>query len=97
LSNDKKIAFDIKSEKIELNINQAIPCSLIINEVVTNIYKHAFPKAAEGKVRIKLTANGDDVLLTVSDNGCGLPENYIGAESGSLGLNIIKVLSNQLA
>jgi PAS domain S-box-containing protein len=89
------IAIDYDCEAVELNINQAIPCSLIVNEVITNVFKHAFPGQAEGSVDIVLSENTDRrIQLSIFDNGIGLPENI--GDGGSLGLTLIDVLSQQL-
>lgn len=96
LSSGRKIEYQVKSYKVELNINQAIPCSLIINEVITNIYKHAFGEKGKGKVVVNLKAKGNDISIRISDNGCGLPEGFSFEESSSLGMNIIKILTSQL-
>jgi PAS domain S-box-containing protein len=95
-SNGKKIECQVKSDKVELNINQAIPCSLIINEVITNIYKHAFQKREEGKIDVSLKTDGENIAIRISDNGRGLPKGFNFEESGSLGMNIIKILTSQL-
>lgn len=96
LSNGNKITSKIESDKLELNINQAIPCALIINEVVTNIYKHAFPDQKRGKIVVKLTNTSDDIHLEIRDNGQGFPDNFDSNNYKSLGMNIIQVLSSQL-
>ncbi|MEL7833820.1 PAS domain S-box protein [Fodinibius sp. Rm-B-1B1-1] len=89
------ISFDLSIEQINLNINQAIPCGLIINEVVTNAYNHAFPDE-EGEISVELTKTGDEVTIKIEDNGRGLPENFSISESDSLGFSLIKQLTQQL-
>lgn len=93
-----QVDIDFNCDQIELNINQAIPCSLIINEVMTNIFKHAFPERENGQVNISLSECEENkcVHISISDNGIGLPENFSISESSSLGLNLIDVLSQQL-
>jgi two-component sensor histidine kinase len=85
-------------ELVQININQAIPCSLIMNEVVTNIFKHAFPDRDTGDIFIDLSKceSSNNVLLSVRDNGIGLPDNFDTMTGGSLGLNLIDVLAQQL-
>jgi len=92
------VSIDFHCDPIQLNINQAIPCSLVVNEVVTNIFKHAFPDMKEGYVEITLSEDrkNEHVSLTISDNGVGLPHSISSRESCSLGLNLIDVLSQQL-
>lgn len=82
---------------VVLNINQAIPCSLIANELITNAYKHAFKGQKGGKVAIKLTEeNEGDVQLIVEDNGDGLPEDVDFVEPKSMGLQLIHIMKGQL-
>lgn len=89
------IRFDL--EPIELNINQAIPFSLIVNEVITNVLKHAFDEETSGKLSITLSAENDRVTLTIKDDGNGLPDDFDPADSGNtLGLELIETLATQL-
>ncbi|MDR8390139.1 PAS domain S-box protein [Aliifodinibius sp. S!AR15-10] len=92
------INIDFNCENIELNINQAIPCSLIVNEVITNIFKHAFLGREEGNIDINLSEceNQRSLHLSISDDGIGFPEDLDTTKSSSLGLNLINVLSDQL-
>ena len=96
MSTNKDIGLTINSGAIELNINQAIPCSLIVNEVLTNIFKHAFKGREKGEITISINQKGKMVDLVIRDNGKGLPENLNLNDSSSLGKNIIKILSEQL-
>ncbi len=96
LENGKNISIEIEKTKIELNINQAIPCSLIINEVITNIYKHAFTGRDYGSIYVKISEKNDEITLEISDDGIGLPEDLNTEEAGSLGMHIINILAKQL-
>jgi two-component sensor histidine kinase len=92
---DLDIAFDL--QKISLNINQAIPFSLIINEVTTNVMKHAFVDQKQGTLSVSLTEEDNVVSIHIVDNGQGLPDNFDRiSNSNSLGLKLIKTLSTQL-
>ncbi|MEX0778588.1 MAG: sensor histidine kinase [Balneolales bacterium] len=77
---------------------QALPCSLIVNEVITNILKHAFHGREKGNIILGMGEPGkkDQVVLTIEDNGIGLPQNFDVAESDTLGMNLINDLSQQL-
>jgi len=87
--------FDLQS--IELNINQAIPLSLIINEVVTNILKHAFIDVDTGTLAVFISEKNKLVRLRITDNGKGLPEGFPDVvKTNSLGLELIETLSQQL-
>lgn len=80
-----------------LEIDQAIPCALIINELATNAMKHAFPKGRQGRVTVALKTSGTGKLrLTVADNGIGLPADFDVDNLETLGIQIIKALVTQL-
>jgi len=91
------ISTDIEIRDIELGIDQAIPCGLIINELVSNALKHAFPANRGGTVLIRGYLDADDyVCLSVSDNGVGLPQGFEIATAETLGLQIVTLLTKQL-
>jgi two-component sensor histidine kinase len=79
---------------IKLNVNTAIPCGLILNELLTNCYKYAFKGRSNGIIDIEFTSIGNMLRLMVRDNGVGLKENY--KDSESLGMVVIQSLSEQL-
>ncbi|PAU95802.1 hypothetical protein CK503_01720 [Aliifodinibius salipaludis] len=89
-----KIDYDL--ENVMLNINQAIPCALIINELVTNAMKHAFVNAKKGKISISLEEKNEIVHLNIKDNGVGLPESFGFDNANTLGMRIIQSLIEQL-
>jgi two-component sensor histidine kinase len=79
-----------------LSIETAIPAGLLINELVTNAFKHAFP-TGEGEVTINLTIKEkEQVKLEIMDNGIGLPPNLDWENNNSLGLRLVRLLSKQL-
>lgn len=85
-------------QPVELSVARALPCSLIANEVLTNIFKHAFEGRKSGKIKIELSKTdvGGYMRLSISDNGIGLPDNFDPKKSTSLGLTLINMLSEQL-
>jgi len=94
----KEIKFVLKIESLELDIAQAVPLGLIINEAVTNAMKYAFPDGGLGTISmlLKHINNGQNELI-ISDNGIGLPEDFdIEAQHDSLGLNLIRGLTDQI-
>jgi two-component sensor histidine kinase len=92
-----KITIDFECELVQININQAIPCSQIVNEVVTNIFKHAYPISDEGHVMICLSEmDNNNVFLSIKDDGIGLPNKFDMGGKSTLGLNLIDVLAQQL-
>ena len=93
-SEGAKIAIKAEVEDIRLGVGHAIPCGLIINELVSNCMKHAFPKGERGEVRIAMRQVGkDEVELEVSDNGIGLPESVDVRSTESLGLRLVSMLA----
>ncbi|MBD2663290.1 signal transduction histidine kinase [Richelia sinica FACHB-800] len=87
----------IETNNIYLSLDVAVPCGLIINELVSNSLKYAFLNVQNGKVTIHLHPNDDHtVTLSVSDNGIGIPENLNWENSRSLGLRIVNNLTRQL-
>ena len=66
----------LKIEDISLNIETAIPCGLIINELISNSLKYAFPNDMNGEITISLKSENDNYKLCIIDNGIGLPERY---------------------
>lgn len=91
----KKTISKINIEDITLNIEAAIPCGLIINELVSNSFKYAFPEK-DGEIGVTMGKEGDQFVLTVSDNGIGFPEDTDFRKSKSLGLQLVTSLVKQL-
>jgi two-component sensor histidine kinase len=82
---------------VDLGIETAVPLGLIVNELVTNAYKHAFPEGRRGSICLRLQALEDSQLeLSVVDDGVGLPADFDAARAGSLGLRLVLSLSEQL-
>ncbi|HAX49093.1 MAG TPA: PAS domain S-box protein [Ignavibacteria bacterium] len=87
----------IEFRSIYLDIDTAIPCGLIINEVISNCLKYAFPDLRKGQITIDLEEKSEsEYLLTIHDNGIGIPAEVNFANTNSLGLKLIKILSEQL-
>lgn len=100
---ERAVKLEIYVEDITLDISMVIPCALIINELVSNSLKHAFPESwkrsgGTGRIRIDLrrTSAKDSILLTVSDNGVGLPEGFEIENCTTLGLRLVNMLVKQL-
>lgn len=92
-----KIHTQINAKNIELNINTAIPISLIINEIITNCYKHAFTEKEKGTIVINLSKISDDqFILIIQDDGNGLPEDFNPKKLQSVGFDLIQGLTKQL-
>jgi two-component sensor histidine kinase/ABC-type amino acid transport substrate-binding protein len=93
---NKRIKVHKDVDIIHLNINLAIPAALLINELVTNSFKHAFPDQNTGVIVINLKSRGDKVQLSVEDDGIGLPEFIDPEDRSSVGFMLINTLSKQL-
>ena len=97
------ISLDIQAEPVFLEIDTAVPCGLILNELVSNALEHAFcfdgdrPTDREAEIRIEVHQERDrQVSLLISDNGIGLPPDLDLFNSNSLGLQLVNVLVKQL-
>jgi two-component sensor histidine kinase len=93
----QRIRFEINIVPLELDVSQAVPLGLILNEAITNAIKYAFPNDREGIINILLEhILNNQYLLTISDNGVGMPVHSDEKRAGSLGLSLIKGLSEDL-
>ena len=91
------VRLNVNCSDVALNINKAVPCGLIINELISNALKHAFPEGRKGEITVDFHPDGDNRLtLVVSDNGVGFPEDTDTSDTGTLGLRLISILVNQL-
>ncbi len=96
-STSNHVDLKINVQNIRLGIDTAIPCGLIINELVSNSLKHAFPAGEKGEIHVDLLMNNDNSFtLVVGDNGIGLPEDINFRSTESLGLLLVSTLTNQL-
>ncbi len=97
MSSDKNIATIFILEPVELDINQAVPCALLINEIVTNAYKHAFVSKDNGEIQISSSEDNGFVTFIIEDNGVGINmEKLEHEETTSLGMKLIEVVTLQL-
>ncbi|MEH1952210.1 PAS domain S-box protein [Nostoc sp.] len=84
-----KIALETDIDSVSLNVDQAIACGLVINELISNALKHAFPNQQVGTISIALRNIGNSIEMTIRDNGIGLPENLDWRNTDSLGLSLV--------
>lgn len=95
--NSDNISLKINAKDVSLSINKAIPCGLIINELVSNALKHAFAGVKKGEIRIDFHSDDDNkFILIVSDNGGGFPKDLDFRSVDSLGLRLVNTLTKQL-
>ncbi|WP_246048815.1 sensor histidine kinase [Leptospira sarikeiensis] len=99
-----RIGFESDLDPVRLSMEKAIPCGLIVTELISNSLKHAFPKEVEGKISVQLKVEADKIHLTVKDDGVGMPSiqewfgqgSKVKSDQDSLGLMIIRSLCSQL-
>ncbi len=91
-----RIEIRVNAESLFVSIDNAIPCSLVIYELVSNALKHAFPGGRGGSVDIEFSRRGDEYLLRVRDNGEGLPRGMNFRDTQTLGLQLVNALVQQL-
>jgi two-component sensor histidine kinase len=91
------VKFTQEAQGIFLDINKAIPCGLIISELLSNALKHAFPGRRDGEILVKMTrVKKGKCTLSVKDNGVGFPEKLDFRETKTLGLQLVTDLTAQL-
>jgi PAS domain S-box-containing protein len=83
-------------DDIYINLKQAIPCGLIVNELVSNCLKYAFKGRETGKIFLRVEKKGDELEIEVADNGVGLPDNFDIETNESLGVYLVQALTDQL-
>ncbi len=93
---DHTVKLNIKIEKVFLNLDQAIPCGLIINELITNSLKYAFPDKRKGHITVEIKQENEKMKLSIGDNGIGLSKKVDYRNTESLGLQLVVTLVDQL-
>jgi two-component sensor histidine kinase/GAF domain-containing protein len=92
-----RIRLSLEAEEVFLNINTAIPCGLIVNELISNSLKHAFPEGRSGEVGVALQrVVGDGYVIRVRDDGIGFPAGLDFRRTESLGMQIVSTLASQI-
>ncbi|MBD3615213.1 MAG: PAS domain S-box protein [Gracilimonas sp.] len=91
-----KIKIDLECDGIVLNVNQAVPCALILNEIISNAIEHAFVGRDQGTIWVSFKEVDGQILASVKDNGIGIPEDLMESKRQSMGLTIIRTLIKQL-
>src|SRR5262249_36958231 len=91
-----RVRVDIQGDGATLEIQRAVPYGVLLNELVSNACKHAFPPERRGALAICIRRDDAAIVLTVSDDGVGMPDGFNYQETTSLGLKLIHMLSGQL-
>ena len=95
--NPNPVTIEIEAEEIDLPVSIAIPCGLILNELISNALKYAFPRGRSGKIMIRFGRLKTGALsLSCQDNGVGIPEGLDWKNAGSMGLQIVRILTKQI-
>jgi len=87
-----EITCELQSEEIFLPVDQAIPCALVVNEILSNAYKHAFNGRRQGTIIFNAVKENKNLIISVHDDGIGLPEGFDFNKTNSLGLKLIRTL-----
>jgi two-component sensor histidine kinase len=90
------LRLETRFEKTRINSKAAVPIGLILNELVTNSVKYAYPAPSAGEIRIVLENMGGRAVLRVEDDGPGLPHNFESGDSGGMGLKLVQALTKQI-
>jgi two-component sensor histidine kinase len=83
-------------DEVFFDVDTAIPCGLIINELLSNALQHAFPDDRRAEIGITFTQDQGEFILVITDNGIGFPIDLDYKKSASLGLQLVATLTNQL-
>jgi len=95
-NDDGRITLRMELAKAELSTERAVPLGLILNELITNVIKYAYPGNSRGELRIALTNNSGIILLLIEDDGVGLPPGFCPETTGSMGTQLVVMLSQQI-
>jgi len=91
------VRFDSELEPVIMGVDLAVPCGLILNELISNALKHGFPNSAEGEIRLTLRHGPDGkCTLRVDDSGVGIPADLDLNTNKSLGLRLVRSLTQQI-
>jgi two-component system, sensor histidine kinase PdtaS len=94
----RPVSLKVEAEKVNLPVKDAVAAALIVNELVTNALKHAFPDERAGTVLVRLAPDGNHIVLAIADDGAGAPvsKGQISSRSRGLGQKLVRALSQQL-
>jgi PAS domain S-box-containing protein len=92
-----RVAVAVETDDVELSVHRAIPCGLILNELLSNACKYAFPEGQRGEIDVRFgRLESGELSLVCRDNGVGIPENVDWHNAPSLGLRIVRILAKQI-
>jgi len=93
---ESPVEIKVDADETRLGIDTSIPCGLVLNELVTNALKHAFPKGRDGEIHVGMRSEDNRVVLTVKDNGIGFPDAIDLTNLKSMGLELVNILVRQM-
>jgi len=96
MTDAKKVKLNISLEKILVDINTAVPLGLIMNELLSNALKHAFPDGRSGEISLVIKKSDHTISIYYRDNGVGIPQDFDWRNAESLGLRLVNILVDQL-
>jgi two-component sensor histidine kinase len=97
LSRSEAVRIGVNADPVALSADRAVPVGLILNELISNAFKHAFPGERTGEIEVELRLVGEQqCLIRVRDNGVGVPEGLDITKTSSLGLQLVHGLAKQL-
>ena len=98
VTSDRTVNLKLDLARVMVSMDQATPCGLLVNELITNCFVHAFQEGEEGEIRLglRLLPNSNKVRLSVGDNGIGLPFDFAEKRKDSLGLQLVRDLARQI-
>jgi two-component sensor histidine kinase len=91
----ERIRVEVDAGGAHLELQRAVPFGLLLNELVSNVCKHAFPEGRRGRIAVEVARVGDEIVLTVADDGIGLPEGF-DSNRASIGIFLVHRLAQQL-
>ncbi len=94
--NQNQIQYKISGYDVFLSIENAVPCGLILNELVSNCLKHAFPDKRAGEITVNISEINGTITIIISDNGVGFPKDFDFDKTDTLGLKLVNTLVKQL-
>jgi PAS domain S-box-containing protein len=92
----ERVVMRISADRILLDTKRTVPLGLILNELLSNALKYAYPSGKRGEVRVELSVEEGAVSLTVSDDGAGIPDEYLSPDCSSMGMTLVRMLARQL-